>query len=89
VLATHPERRDAPAPARRFLRAGASPRGLQALLAGAQVLALLSGRYNVAADDVRALALPVLRHRVLLSFEAQVDGISSDTVLSDVLAALG
>jgi MoxR-like ATPase len=89
ILATHPERKDAPAPTKRYLRAGASPRGLQALLAGAQVLALLSGRYNVAADDIRALALPVLRHRVLLNFEAQVEGVSSDTVLADILSTLG
>lgn len=89
VLATHPERKDAPAPTKRFLRAGASPRGVQALVAGAQVLALLSGRYNVASEDIRVLALPALRHRVLLNFEAQVEGITSDAVLTDVLAALG
>ncbi len=88
ILATHPEntaRRDT---IRRYVRAGASPRGLQALITGAQVMALLDGRYNAAIDDVRRLALPVLRHRILLNFEAIADGISSDAVLTELLDGL-
>jgi len=85
LLATHPERADALPDVRRFVRAGASPRGLQALITGSQVRALLEGRYNAAVEDVRALALPVLRHRVLLNFEAQAEGLTSDILLARVL----
>jgi len=88
LLATHPERADAPPDARRFARVGASPRGLQALITGSQVRALLEGRYNAAVEDVRALALPVLRHRVLLNFEAQAEGLTTDALLTRLLEEL-
>lgn len=70
--------------ARKYLRAGASPRAVQALIVGAKVRAILDGRRNVAAADIRALALPVLRHRVLLNFDAEADGVSRDTVLAGI-----
>ena len=88
LLATHPERADAPPDVRRFARVGASPRGLQALITGSQVRALLEGRYNAAVEDVRALALPVLRHRVLLNFEAQAEGLTTDALLTRLLDAV-
>jgi MoxR-like ATPase len=89
VLATHPERADAPSQVQRYVRAGVSPRGLQALVTGAQILALFEGRFNAAIDDVRTLALPALRHRVLLNFEAQADGLSTDSLIEGLLAERG
>jgi MoxR-like ATPase len=88
VLATHPDNAPKDTAVRRYVRAGVSPRGLQALVTGAQVLALLDGRFNAAIDDVRQLALPALRHRLLLNFEALADGVSPDTVISQLLDAL-
>ena len=85
LLATHPEREEAPAEVRRYVRAGASPRALQALITAGQVRALLEGRYNASVEDVQALALPVLRHRVLLNFEGQAEGLTSDAVVARLL----
>jgi MoxR-like ATPase len=73
---------------RRYVRAGASPRGLQALVVASQVRALLEGRYNVSVDDIRALAAPALRHRVLLNFEGQAEGISTDDIIEKVIDAI-
>jgi MoxR-like ATPase len=70
------------------VRHGASPRGLQALVAGAQVRALLEDRFNVAREDLQAVALPALRHRLILGFEAQADGITADRLVGDVLSAV-
>jgi MoxR-like ATPase len=85
ILATHPES-TAVDSVRRYVHAGASPRGLQALVTTAQVRALLEGRYNVSTDDLRALAYPTLRHRILLNFEGQAEGITTDTLVDDILA---
>jgi len=67
------------------VRYGASPRGAQALVLGAKVHALLEGRYNVAFEDVQAVAYPALRHRVLLNFEGLAEGVSPDAILADLL----
>jgi MoxR-like ATPase len=88
ILATHPLESTAPPSVRQYVRHGASPRGLQALVAGAQVRALLEDRFNVSRDDLQAVALPALRHRLILGFEAQADGISPDRLVNDVLAAI-
>ena len=72
---------------RKYVRYGSSPRGAQALLLGARSLALLSGRFNVAIDDVRSLAAAALRHRILLNFEGQADGIRTDDIVQAALAA--
>jgi len=86
VIATHPDG-DTPSDlVRRFVRYGASPRGGQALVLGAKVNALLEGRYNVAFEDVHAVAASALRHRVLLNFEGQAEGISTDDVIADLIA---
>jgi MoxR-like ATPase len=69
---------------KRYLRAGASPRGLQALLTCGQVRALLEGRFNVSVEDIQALARPALRHRLLLNFEGQAEGITTDSIV-DIL----
>jgi MoxR-like ATPase len=87
ISATHPEIGTVDA-VRQFVRAGASPRGLQALVTCAQVRALLDGRFNVAVDDLRALAHPTLRHRVLLNFEGQAEGMTADAVVDAVLQAV-
>jgi MoxR-like ATPase len=88
VLATHPREAAAPAAVRQYVRHGASPRGLQALVAGAQVRALLEDRFNISRDDLNEVALPALRHRLILGFEAQADGVTPDRLISDVLATV-
>jgi MoxR-like ATPase len=86
VAATHPNREEAPHNVRRYVKFGASPRGAQALVLASKVAALLDGRLNVAADDLREIAAPALRHRIILSYEAIADGVSPDDVIGDVLA---
>ncbi|MBP1148704.1 MoxR family ATPase [Methylocaldum sp. RMAD-M] len=87
VLATHPEHGAGSEEARRHFRYGASPRGLQALLRAARVRALQSGRGHVAADDIAGVALPALRHRVLLNIESEMDGIAIDSALERVIGS--
>jgi MoxR-like ATPase len=86
VMATHPQWEQATDVARRFVRYGASPRGAQALVLGAKVRALAEGRYNVSIEDIKALAVPALRHRVILNFEGEAEGIDTDTLVSRVVA---
>jgi MoxR-like ATPase len=84
ILATHPDTSEVDA-VRQFVRAGASPRGIQALVTCAQVRALLEGRYNVAIEDLQALAHPALRHRLLLNFEGQAEGVTTDMIVDRLL----
>jgi MoxR-like ATPase len=86
VRRTNPETPDAPTEVKRFARYGSSPRGVQSLILGAKVRALLEGRYNVAFEDIRAVALPALRHRVILGFEADAEGVTTDKLIHDVVA---
>lgn len=86
VLATHPHGPFAVPTVNRFIRYGASPRGAQALILAAKVRALLEERYHVAFEDLRAVALPCLRHRLILNFEGEAEGISLDEILRDILA---
>lgn len=81
VLATHPDSPYAVEAARRYVRYGASPRGLQALIRAGKVRALAGGRPNVAVEDVQALALPALRHRLILNFEGEAQGMDPEDVL--------
>ena len=85
IRATHPDDPMAPELVRRYVRYGASPRGMQALILAGKIHALLDGRFNVALDDLRAVAYPALRHRLILNFEAQAEGISADTVITKVV----
>jgi MoxR-like ATPase len=87
VLASHPQWDRAPEVARRFVRYGASPRGAQALVLGAKVRALAEGRYNVSLEDIRAMALPALRHRIILNFEGEAEGIDADRLIGELLEA--
>jgi MoxR-like ATPase len=86
--ATRPTDAAAPAVVRDFVRWGAGPRAGQALLLGAKSLALLDGRTVPSPEDVTAVALPVLRHRVLVNFQAEADGVSADDVITRLLAAI-
>ena len=85
VLATHPRGQFATPLVNQFLRFGASPRAAQTLVLGAKVKALLAGRAAVAADDIKAVALPALRHRVLLNFEAEAEGRGADEIIANIL----
>ena len=86
TLATHPEGPFALPITNQYLRWGASPRAAQTLALAAKVRALLEGRYNVSFEDVRRVYLPALRHRVIVNFEAQAEGIDTDHVLLEILA---
>ncbi len=86
VLATQPQSEGALPSVTRFVRFGASPRGAQALVLAAKVRALLDGRYNVAYEDIAGVAPAALRHRVLLNYEAQAEGVTADIVLREILA---
>ncbi|QDS98371.1 AAA family ATPase [Adhaeretor mobilis] len=85
TLATHPEGPFAQPATNKYLRWGSSPRGAQTITLAAKVRALLAGRFNVSFDDIRRVFLPALRHRVILNFEAQAEGIETDAVLIDIL----
>ena len=81
VRATHPENEKAPDKVKNYVRHGASPRAAQAMLSAARARALLDGRYHVARDDVEAAARPALRHRLILSFEGEAEGIKPDSLI--------
>ena len=85
VLATHPDNELAAPITRQYVRYGASPRAAQALILGAKIRAILDQRYHVAKEDLRAMAPAVLRHRLILNFEGQAEGISTDTVIGEIL----
>jgi MoxR-like ATPase len=85
LAATHPDNGRAPGLVRQYVRYGGSPRGAQALVAAGKILALMDGRFNVAVDDVRAAAMPALRHRVILNFEGEAEGITSEAVIRAIL----
>jgi len=87
TLATHPDVAQSHPLAREHISYGASPRGLQSMLRAARVHALMNGRAHVALDDLREVALPALRHRVLLRIESEMDGIKTDTVLEEIVTA--
>ena len=88
ALATHPEGEFALPITNQYLRWGSSPRGAQTIALAAKACALLSGRYNVSFEDVRRVFLPAMRHRVILNFEAQAEGIDTDHVLLEILEKL-
>ena len=86
VLATHPQNPYASELVNRFVRYGSSPRGAQALILSGKITALLGGRYNVSFDDIRNAIKPSLRHRLILNFEGEAEGIVPDRILEDVTA---
>ncbi|MGJ3240412.1 MAG: AAA family ATPase, partial [Anaerolineae bacterium] len=88
IVATHPESDQSTVMVRQFVSVGASPRGAQALIIGAKVNALLEGRFNVAYADIEAVAHGALRHRLLLNFEGQAEGIRTDDIITDLLSVV-
>jgi len=86
VLATHPENELATPKVKQYVRYGSSPRGAQAMILYAKILAILDSRVHVAREDLNNAAVPVLRHRMILNFEGQAEGVSSDDVVDDLLA---
>ncbi|HUU68716.1 MAG TPA: AAA family ATPase, partial [Planctomycetota bacterium] len=85
VLATHPQGEYAVNITNRYVRYGASPRGLQSLILSGKMNALLALRYNVSFDDIRESVMPALRHRIILNFEGEAEGITADDILKQVL----
>ena len=85
VLATHPKTETAAPMASQYLRFGSSPRGGQTLLLAGKVRALTEGRFNVSFDDIQAVAASALRHRLILNFEAEAEGITTDHIIGQIL----
>ncbi|MEO1525600.1 MAG: MoxR family ATPase [Planctomycetota bacterium] len=89
IMGTHPDHEAATPMVRQFVRYGSSPRGAQALILCAKIKAILDGRFHVCKDDLRAVAHAVLRHRVMLNFEGQAEGIQVDSIIDDLLEKVG
>jgi MoxR-like ATPase len=85
LLATHPDQEDAPDSVRKYVRYGASPRGLQALITTSKVRALLEGRYNVSLEDLQNVAFPSLRHRIILNFDGLADGVTPEDLIETII----
>lgn len=88
VLATHPEKDSSPDIAKKFIRFGASPRGAQAIIKTAKIKALLEGRYNVSFEDIKYVAYPALRHRVMLNFEGLSEGYTTDKIIKELMETI-
>jgi MoxR-like ATPase len=88
VRTSRPKSKMAPDSVKKFVAFGASVRAAQYLVLGAKARALTNGRYHVSYEDIRALAHPVLRHRVLTNFRAESEGISSDSIIDELLTAV-
>jgi len=85
VLATHPKTDTATPIANQYLRFGSSPRGAQTLILAGKVRALAQGRFNVSFEDIQTAALPALRHRLILNFEAEAEGVTTDHIIAQIL----
>ena len=88
TLGTHPDSPHATPLVKRYVRYGASPRAAQTLVLAAKIVALNRGQAFVSADDVRTVALPALRHRLLLNFEGEADEVSTDAIVNELLASV-
>ncbi len=84
-MATHPDHQMSTEEVKTFVRFGASPRGLQGLVKAAKARALIDGRYNVAIEDIKFVAKPVLRHRILLNLKGIAEGINPDTIITNIV----
>ena len=85
LLATHPDQEDAPEEVRKYVRYGASPRGLQAIIMTGKVRALLEGRYNISLEDLQSVVFPALRHRMILNFDGLADGITTEDLIETII----
>lgn len=88
VLATHPEGEFATPHVNKFVRVGASPRAAQAIVLGAKCKALVEGRVAVSIEDIRAVAIPALRHRIMVNFEGEAEGESSESIAEGIIGTL-
>jgi len=88
VMYTHPESESSPGITKKYIRFGASPRGAQAIIKTAKVRALLKGRFNVSFDDIKAVAYPALRHRVMLNFEGISEGYTTDGIITEIINSI-
>jgi len=88
VLATIPGGEFASEATNKYVRFGASPRGAQAIVLGAKIRGLLDGRYHASFEDVAAMAKPSLRHRIILNFEAEAEGVTTDQVVDELLKSV-
>ncbi|MBX2851664.1 MAG: MoxR family ATPase [Phycisphaeraceae bacterium] len=86
VLATHSDMEDSPESVKRFVSYGASPRGMQALIRGARIRSVLDQRTCVSADDLRSVAYPALRHRLVLNFDGQAESVDTDQIIEEIIA---
>jgi MoxR-like ATPase len=85
VMATHPDNELAPTMTKQYVRFGASPRGAQSIILAAKLRAILDGRYHVARDDIQTVAIPALRHRIILNFEGQAEGVPADDIIKHIV----
>ncbi len=88
IALTHPDNEASPQVIKKYIRCGSSPRGAQAIIATSRVRALMEGRYNVAFEDIRKMAYPVLRHRLLLNFDAMSDGRNADSIIKEMIESV-
>lgn len=88
VVATHPEVEGASDYVKKYVTCGASPRAAQAIYQTARAKALMEGRFNVSFDDIKSVALPALRHRLVLSFEALADGMDADAIVKEIISTI-
>lgn len=88
ILATHPEVKEGHELSKKYVEVGASPRAAQGLISGAKVKAVMEGRYNVSFDDIKYIAYPVLRHRIILNFEGITEGITEEYIIEKILEDL-
>ena len=88
VMATQPDQKEAHEEARKYIRYGSSPRGAQSLVECGRVLALMRGRLHLSVDDIKEVAPSVLRHRIILNFDAHADGKTPDSILSSIIAGI-
>jgi MoxR-like ATPase len=87
-MATQPDQKEAHEEARKYIRYGSSPRGAQSLVECGRVLALMRGRLHLSIDDIKEVAPAVLRHRIILNFDAHADGKSPDSILTNIIAGI-
>ncbi|HGE72546.1 TPA: MoxR family ATPase [Candidatus Poribacteria bacterium] len=87
VFATRPESDLSPEIVKKYVRYGSSPRGAQALILASKIKALLNGRYNVSVEDIKTVAYPALRHRMILNFEGEAENIDNDDIISEILSS--
>lgn len=85
VRATHPENENVPSEVKQYVRNGASPRAAQSILAGSRARALLDGRFHVSKEDVDKCAIPAIRHRLILSFEGEAEGVDPDNIVQAII----